>query len=90
MLYEYKCDKCEEHFDEMRSVDDRNIPIKCPLCSDGMGHRVLITNFSFKMGKGRRLTPREVFSKGIKKKRRKGPENIVVKNPHPDLKKFGF
>lgn len=90
MLYEYKCDSCNERFEEMRPVSARDIPIKCPRCPDGMGQRVLITRFSFKMGKGRRLTPREVFSKGIKKRKRKGPKDIVVKNPHPDLKKFGF
>jgi putative FmdB family regulatory protein len=89
MLYEYKCDKCGEHFDEMRAVSSRDIPIKCPHCPDGMGHHVVITNCSFKMGKGRKLTPREVFSKGIKKRKRKGPENIVLKNPHPLLKNFG-
>ena len=87
MLYEYKCDMCGKSFDRMRPMKARDLPIKCPHCPKGMGQHVLVTSFSFKIGKGRKLTPREVFSKGIKHNKRSG-RNIEVKNPHPDLHKF--
>lgn len=36
MLYSYKCDKCEEIWDETHKMDDRKIPegLPCPKCNE--------------------------------------------------------
>lgn len=31
-FYEYRCPKCEERFDLMRSLADRDLPATCPSC----------------------------------------------------------
>jgi putative FmdB family regulatory protein len=35
-LYEYKCDKCEERFDEIHSINERTKPTEkpCPNCGE--------------------------------------------------------
>jgi putative FmdB family regulatory protein len=41
-LYEYKCDKCEELFFELRRASQREDPIACPDCG-GEGKIVFST-----------------------------------------------
>jgi putative FmdB family regulatory protein len=41
-LYEYKCEKCEELFFELRSSSEREEPIACPDCG-GEGKIVFST-----------------------------------------------
>jgi putative FmdB family regulatory protein len=41
-LYEYKCEKCEELFFELRSSAEREEPIACPECG-GEGKIVFST-----------------------------------------------
>ena len=31
-LYKYRCSSCENTFEELRRMDDRNKPISCPEC----------------------------------------------------------
>ena len=31
-LYEYKCEKCETVFNDLRRADEREDPIQCPQC----------------------------------------------------------
>ncbi|UCH85584.1 MAG: zinc ribbon domain-containing protein [Candidatus Latescibacterota bacterium] len=41
-LYEYKCDKCQIVFSELRSMAEREEPIACPDCG-GAGEIVFST-----------------------------------------------
>jgi putative FmdB family regulatory protein len=41
-LYEYKCDKCDEVFFELRRASEREDPITCPDCG-GHGQIVFST-----------------------------------------------
>jgi putative FmdB family regulatory protein len=43
-LYEYKCEKCEGVFFELRSMADREEPIACPDCG-GEG-KIMISTFA--------------------------------------------
>ncbi len=43
-LYEYKCEKCEGVFSDLRSMSDREEPIACPDCG-GEG-KILFSTFA--------------------------------------------
>ena len=43
-LYEYKCEKCETEFFELRNMSEREEPIACPDCG-GEG-RIMISTFA--------------------------------------------
>lgn len=43
-LYEYKCDKCEKVFSELRNMAEREDPIECPECG-GKG-KIMFSTFA--------------------------------------------
>jgi putative FmdB family regulatory protein len=43
-LYEYKCEKCQAVFSELRSISQRNDAISCPEC--GGKAKVIISAFA--------------------------------------------
>lgn len=47
-LYEYKCEKCGEVFDELRKAEDRTTPVPCPKCG-GKG-KIQVSGFAHSTG----------------------------------------
>ncbi len=40
-IFEYKCSKCDEQFDVMTSIAERDEQQACPSCEKGVGKRIL-------------------------------------------------
>lgn len=51
-IYEYKCPVCATLFDELRKVEDRDKPAKCPqeTCAHEAVKQVSVTSFELKGG----------------------------------------
>lgn len=51
-IYEYKCPVCATLFDELRKVEDRDKPAKCPekTCAQEAVKQVSVTSFELKGG----------------------------------------
>ena len=47
-IYEYKCDKCDLVFSELRKISERKAPIACPKC--GGEAQVIVSMFAQSSG----------------------------------------
>ncbi len=49
-MYSYHCTKCDEVYENMRSVAQRDVKLQCPVCSD-LCQRILdLSTFQLKGG----------------------------------------
>jgi putative FmdB family regulatory protein len=49
-LYEYACPTCTHAEEVLRSAEDRDLPMKCPVDGDAMKRRIARTNFALRGG----------------------------------------
>lgn len=59
-IYDYKCTKCGNRQEEMRSMDDRNEPAKCEKCGGDANRTLAPISFSMKHYKrifGKKVDP---------------------------------
>lgn len=47
-FYEYKCNKCDDEFEELLSINDPD-PKKCPKCGKGKPERLISKSTSFRL-----------------------------------------